>query len=164
MRENVHHKQRTDKSQVWNFPQLWDPLNFNSFLTFGRAGVLWHPEVTGVRLVEMEDTQPFVLLIHKVSLAQLSSAGGGGTSWAAPLQQCQAAEREFPVLKCPNFHRKWLKFLQDLDSPSHACAPPWEPSEGVHTVLLRLVPSREIPGSRMKTALIPKNTPLAFLL
>lgn len=34
----------------------------------------------------------------------------------------------------------------------------------VHTVLLRLVPSREIPGSWRKTALIPKKTSLIFLL
>lgn len=71
----------------------------------------------GVR--KKEDTQPFVLLIQKVNLAQLSSAGGGGTPWAALLQLCQAAEREFPVLKCPSFHRKWQKFLQELRNWTH---------------------------------------------
>lgn len=86
------------------------------FETFFNCGTLWililsSPFVAswdgwsyftrdGVR--KKGDTQPFVLLIQKVNLAQLSCAGGGGTPWAV-LQLCQAAEREFPGLKCPNF-------------------------------------------------------------
>lgn len=85
--------------------------------------------VSGDGVRKKEDTQPFVLLIQKVNLAQLSSAGGVGTPWAALLQLCQAAEREFPVLRCPSFHRKWQKFLQELDSPFHACALPESPQK-----------------------------------
>lgn len=49
-----NHKQRIGMSQAWNFPQLWDPLDFNSFLTFQRAGGLRHVELAGVRLVQIE--------------------------------------------------------------------------------------------------------------
>lgn len=71
-RGNVHHKQRTDMSQVWNFLQFWDPLDFNSFLAFLRAGVLCHPwdgwsQVSGDGVRKKDDTQPFELLIQRVT-------------------------------------------------------------------------------------------------
>lgn len=126
---NVHHKQRTGMSQVWDVLLLWNPW----ILTLSSPFVAsWHgwSYVSGGGVRKKEDTQPFVLLIQKVPHAQLSCAGGAGIPWAA-LQLCRAAEREFPVVKCPSFHRKWQRthlsmlvlFLGALRRCAHCAAP-----------------------------------------
>lgn len=159
---NVHHKQRTDMSQVWNFLQLWDPLDFNSFLTFLGAGVLWHPKMAGSRLVEERGYSSLCASHSKNGFAQLSSAGGGATPWAA-LQLCRRRKR-ISSTQVPNFHRKWLKFLQELDSPFLACAVPGSPQKMCTLCCSNLCLQEKSQDHEGRLLLFPKKTPLALLL